>query len=98
MTVGSYGYQWDVGEDFDGSSVPHLKLRIEKRTYSDIDPTTKTYNVSSEQVTGEYNNSIIDSDLIIIMSIDVYEVHNTSNPITDAVNSSAILEELPMAR
>ena len=63
MTVGSYGYQWDVREDFDGSSVPRLKLRIEKRTYSDIDPTTKTYNVSSEQVTGEYNNSITDSDL-----------------------------------
>ena len=54
VTVGSYGYQWDVGEDFDGSSVPHLKLRIEKRTYSDIDPTTKTYDVSSEKVTGEY--------------------------------------------
>ena len=69
VAVGPYGYQWKVGKDFNDSSVPHLNLRIDRRTYGDVDPTTRTYNVSSEQVTGNHNNFFVDNNLIVIAPI-----------------------------
>ncbi|XP_064385515.1 mucolipin-3-like [Halichondria panicea] len=50
IAAGPYGYEWSISEGNE-SIIPHLHLKIRMHEYGNIDPTTRTYDVSSKITT-----------------------------------------------
>lgn len=50
VTVGPYGYQWDLSEGINHPTQPHLHIKIRHYESGEIDPSSLIYQLSTDTI------------------------------------------------